>query len=117
MKLRDLLKRAGNLARLLPDMEVRVYSRSVDNDEFFVTKWVDDGYGSGPLYEYNYGEFDWLRFLLVPKEGEPNPDGIKSVNIDWDSEDFIIDPDDLARLERELDCIEDDMEQVKEAQK
>ena len=117
MKLRELLERAGNLARLLPDMEVRVYSRFVDNDDFFVAQWVDDGDGSGPMYEYNYGESDWLRFSLVPKEGEPNPDGIKSVNIDWDSEDFIIAPDDLARLEREFDCIQYDMKQVLEAQK
>lgn len=117
MKLRELLERAGDLARLLPYTDITVIPQDMDNDSMFVIQWVGDDDESGPLYEYNYGEADWLRFSCVPKEGEPNPDGIKSVNIDWDSEDFIIAPDDLARLENELKCIQYDMEQVLEARK
>lgn len=50
MKLRELLERAGELARLLPYTDITVIPQDMDNDSMFVIQWIGDDDESGPLY-------------------------------------------------------------------
>ena len=114
MKLRELLKRAGNLARLLPLSEdITVLLKDCEDGPSFIIWFSDEFSDDGAVYRY-FCDDGTFTFYSIPREGEPNPEGAKSAPIDWDSEDFVISIVSLDDLDAALKHIQADLERVRE---
>lgn len=121
MKLRELLKLAGVLVRILPLYENIIVRPEPDDRVTDFCVWFSTGFSQyGVVCDYDSPD-ECARFE-TDKDGEICPALLEyergdDVSIDWDGEAWIVAPDSLEACEQAFSCMQEDLKLVKEAQK